>query len=98
MNRYYDFHRVAVDLVANFFKEQRADLVPAVVQTVNTFFASDARELNLAPLTEKQVNDYYREDAQIWSLYFNARKTDRWLRTRVMRQSYPYILPAKIKR
>ncbi len=98
VNRYYDFHRVAVDLVANFYKEQRADLVPAVVKTVNAFFEQDARALGIAPLTEQEVRAYYREDAQIWSLYFNARKLDRWLRTRVLRQPYPYILPQKIQR
>jgi hypothetical protein len=98
VNRYYDFHRVAVDLAANFYKEQRAELVPAVIQTVNTFFADDARALRVAPLTEQEVRAYYREDAQIWSLYFNARKFDRWLRTRVLQKSYPYILPEKIQR
>lgn len=98
VNRYYDFHRVAVDLVANFFKEQRADLTPAVIGTVNAFFADEARELNIAPLTEKEVRAYYREDAQIWSLYFNARKLDRWLHTRVLRKPYPFILPDKIQR
>lgn len=98
VNRYYDFHLVATDLAANFYKEQRADLAPAVVRTVNAFFANEARALNVKPLTEKQVGDYYREDAQIWSLYFNARKTDRWLRTRALRKPYPYILPDKIQR
>lgn len=98
LNRYYDFHLVATDLVANFYKEQRADLVPAVVQIVNAFFENDARALNIKPLTEKKVSDYYREDARIWWLYFNARKTDRWLRTRVLRKPYPYILPEKIQR
>src|SRR5581483_8697997 len=98
VNRYYDFHRVAVDLVANFYKEQRADLVPALIQTVNAFFADDARALNIVPLTEQEVRAYYRADAQIWSLYFNARKFDRWLRTRILRKAYPYILPAKIQR
>ena len=28
VNRYYDFRRVAIDLVANFQKEQRGDLIP----------------------------------------------------------------------
>lgn len=98
VNRYYDLHLVAADLAANFFKEQRADLAPAVVETVNAFFENEARALNVKPLTEKQVRDYYREDAQIWSLYFNARRTDRWLRTRALRKPYPYILPDKIER
>jgi hypothetical protein len=98
VNRYYDFHRVAVDLVANFYKEQKAEFIPSVIQTVNDFFATEARQLNIAPLTEKEVRDYYKEDALIWSLYFNMRKADRFLRLRVWRGEYPYILPEKIVR
>jgi hypothetical protein len=98
VNRYYDFHRVAVDLVANFYKEQKAEFIPSVIQTVNDFFATEARQLNIAPLTEKEVRDYYKEDALIWSLYFNMRKVDRFLRLRVWRGEYPYILPEKIVR
>jgi len=98
VNRYYDFHRVAVDLVANLYKEHRADLIPDAIHVVNDFFASEARDLNIAPLTEKEVRDYYQEDAQIWSLYFTMRKMDRFLRTRVLRGEYPYILPEKIVR
>ncbi len=98
VNRYYDFHRVAVDLVANFYKEQKAEFIPSVIQTVNDFFATEARQLNIAPLTEKEVRDYYTEDALIWSLYFNMRKVDRFLRLRVWRGEYPYILPEKIVR
>jgi hypothetical protein len=69
-----------------------------VIQTVNDFFATEARQLNIAPLTEKEVRDYYKEDALIWSLYFNMRKVDRFLRLRVWRGEYPYILPEKIVR
>jgi len=98
VNRYYDFHRVAVDLVANFYKEQKPELIPDVIQTANEFFAGEAQALNIAPLTAKEVNDYYKEDALIWSLYFNMRKIDRFLRLRVMRGEYPYILPEQIKR
>jgi hypothetical protein len=98
VNRYYDFHRVAVDLVANFYKEQRADVIPDAIRVVNDFFATDARALNVAPLTEREVRDYYREDALIWSLYLAMRKVDRFLRTRVLRGEYPYILPEKIVR
>jgi len=98
VNRYYDFHRVAVDLVANLYKEQRADLIPDAIHIVNDFFANEARDLNIAPLTEKEVHDYYQEDALIWSLYFTMRKIDRFLRTRLLRGEYPYILPEKIVR
>ncbi len=98
VNRYYDFHRVAVDLVANLYKEQRADLIPDAIRVVNDFFAGEARDLTLPPLTEKEVRDYYREDALIWSLYLALRKIDRFLRTRILRGEYPYILPEKIAR
>ena len=98
VNRYYDFHRVAVDLVANFYKEHKSELIPDVIQTANEFFAGEAQALNIAPLTAKEVNDYYKEDALIWSLYFNMRKVDRFLRLRLLHGEYPYILPEQIKR
>jgi hypothetical protein len=98
VERYYDFRRVAIDLAANFYKEQRPDLIPDVLQAINAFFASEAAELGIQPIAEKEVRDYYREDALIWSLYLAMRKVDRFLRTRVLRKEYPYILPEKIKR
>lgn len=98
VNRYYDFHRNAVDLVANFYKEQRADAIPDAIRAANDFFADEAADLSVAPLTEKEVREYYQEDALIWSLYFSMRKIDRFLRTRLLRGEYPYILPEKIER
>ncbi len=98
VNRYYDFRRVVVDLAANFYKEQRPELIPEVVREANDFFAGEASDLGVAPLTEKEVAAYYREDAFIWRLYLGMRKLDRLLRTRLLRGGYPYILPEKIKR
>jgi hypothetical protein len=98
MTRYYDFRSVAVDLVANFYKEQRAELIPDLVEAVNRFFAEEASELDIAPITVRDVDSYYREDALIWSLYLNLRRLDRFLRTRLLRRDYPYILPGRIKR
>ena len=98
MTRYYDFRLVAIDLVANFYKEQKAELIPALVETVNAFFAEEAADHGVRPVTEKDVASYYREDALIWSLYLSLRKLDRFLRTRLLRREYPYILPGKIKR
>jgi hypothetical protein len=98
VNRYYDFHQVAVDLVANFHKEQRPDLVCDVIGEVNSFFTGDARELVIEPVTEKEVRAYYREDALIWTLYLAMRRIDRTIRTRLLRQPYPYILPGRIER
>jgi len=98
VTRYYDFHLVAVDLIANFYKEQLPDLIPELIEEANDFFAMEASQLEVAPITLKEVRSYYREDALIWSLYLNMRKADRLLQTRVLRKRYPYILPGKIKR
>jgi len=98
VNRYYDFHRVAVDLIANFYKEQRPEFIPDLVRTVNEFFATDAAALGIEPVSEKEIRSYYREDAFIWSFYLTARRIDRFLRARLLRREYPYILPGQIKR
>jgi hypothetical protein len=98
MTRYYDFRLVAIDLVANFYKEQLPGLIPDLVGMVNDYFSSDAAELEIEPITEKDVKSYYREDALIWALYLSMRKFDRFLRTKILGKEYPYILPGKIKR
>jgi hypothetical protein len=97
MERYYDPRRVVVDLLANFYKEGRPDLIPALVDTVNGFFPPDTRAGGFEPLTEKEVRDYYRADARIWRSYLAARRIDRSLH-RLMRRPYPYVLPGKTRR
>ncbi len=98
VNRYYDLHRVAVDLIANFYKEQRPDLIPDLVRTANEFFATAAADLEVQPVSEPEIRSYYREDAFIWSFYLTARRIDRFLHTRLLRREYPYILPGRIQR
>lgn len=98
VDRYYDPHLVTVDLLANFYKEQRADLIPGGVATTCAWLAAGGAGIAVEPVTEAELAAYYRQDAQIWTLYLAARKVDRFLRTRVLRREYPYILPDKIKR
>jgi hypothetical protein len=97
MTRYYSFRKVTIDLVANFYKEQRPELIPGLVDTVNHFFAANPRLQKLAPLTVNEVRAYYREDAWIWRLYLAMKKVDRTLH-RLLGKDYPYILPEKIVR
>lgn len=98
MTRYYSFRSVVVDLIANFYKEQRPELIPQLVEEANRFFAGEATDLGVETIGVKDVSSYYREDALIWSLYLNLRRLDRFLRTRLLRRNYPYILPGRIKR
>ena len=99
MTRYYDPRQVTVDILANFYKEQRPDLIPELVLAANRFFAHDrAKAFNVAAIQEKEVSDYYREDAFIWSFLSAARRFDRFLYLKMLRRDYPYILPGKVKR
>lgn len=97
LTRYYDLRLVALDLVANFYKEQRVDLVPALIQLVNESFEAEIRAGTFKPLTAQEVASYYKQDAQLWRVYLAARKADRFLH-RLMGRTYRYILPEKIVR
>jgi hypothetical protein len=95
--RYYDLHQVVVDLIANFYKEQRPDLIPGLVESANQFFSQEIKAGDLDCFTEDGIKAYYREDAWIWRIYLAARKIDRALH-RAVGRTYPYILPEKIER
>lgn len=98
LDRYYDFRLVVIDLIANFHKEGRADLIPQLITTANGFFEKDAKEFGIKPIVPKEVESYYRQDAFIWRLFLALRKFDRFLKTRIFRGRYEFILPGKIKR
>jgi hypothetical protein len=97
VGRYYDLRKVAIDLLANLYKEQRPELIPALIETVNKFLAEELREANIPPLAAKEIEDYYREDAFIWRIYLAFRKIDRALHG-VLGKDYPYILPERVER
>jgi hypothetical protein len=98
VTRYYDARKVTIDLIANFYKEQRPELVPELVAVANDYIRSEGADLGLAEISEKEVSDYYREDELIWRLYLGMRQFDRFVRRKMLHQDYPYILPGKIKR
>ncbi len=97
ITRYYDFRKVAIDLIANFYKEQREDLIPGLLEIVNKFFDDKIKDGNFKLITEKEVKAYYKEDAWIWRIYLAFRKVDRFL-FKLFGKHYPYILPGKIYR
>jgi hypothetical protein len=98
MTRYYDFRKVTIDLIANFYKEQRPEFIPMLIETANSFFAGEQAQSVIAPLTEKEIVSYYKEDATIWRVYLAFRKIDRFLHLKILRKPYVYILPGEIKR
>ncbi|MHB8085615.1 MAG: DUF6206 family protein [Dehalococcoidia bacterium] len=98
MTRYYDARLVTIDLIANFYKEQRPEMVPHLVKAANDFYAGEGKALGIKPLTEKEIQSYYKEDALIWTLFLALRRFDRWLHRYILHKPYIYILPGKIKR
>jgi hypothetical protein len=69
-----------------------------LIETANNFFAGESVQFSIAPLTEKEIVSYYKEDAMIWRLYLAFRKMDRFLHLKILGKPYVYILPGKIKR
>jgi hypothetical protein len=101
VGRYYDFRLVAIDLLANFYKEQRAELIPGLIKIINSFFSEEVPELNISPIQYQEVDTYYNGflgDKQIWVIFQAVRKMDRYLQTRMLRKSYNFYLPGTIDR
>lgn len=99
MTRYYDPRKVTIDILANFYKEQRPDLIPELVLAANQFYAQEQCDsLNIEPIQENEIESYYKEDAFIWSFLATSRQIDRFLSLKIFRREYPYILPGKVKR
>jgi len=98
IDRYYDWRLVIIDLVANFFKEQKRELIPSLITTVNKFLKEEVSLFNIKPLTLEEVEKYYKSDKFIWNLYQRMRKFDRFIKTKLLRKKYDYYLPGKIER
>jgi hypothetical protein len=99
LDDYFTPRRVLVDLLGNFHKEGRPDRLPFGVARLNGWLAGHAGELEDArPLEAEAVSRYYRRDAAQLELFLRARRLDRWLRTRLFRQRYDFVLPGPIRR
>ena len=98
MDRYYDWRLVTIDLIANFFKEQKSEIIPRLIRRINQFFEEEAHDFDIEPLTFKEVQKYYKSDKMIWVIFQNARRIDRYIKTKLLRKVYDFYLPDKINR
>lgn len=98
VDRYYDWRLVAIDLIANFFKEQKSEMVPRLIRRMNQFFREEAKDFNIGQITFEEVHKYYKNDKMIWVIFQNARKLDRFLKSKLFKKKYDFYLPDKIKR
>jgi hypothetical protein len=98
IGRYYDWRKVTIDLVANFFKEQKAELIPDLINLVNKFFEEEANDFKIEPLTLEEVEKYYKSDSRMWVIFQSVRRFDRFLKTKIFKKKYDFFLPGKIER
>ncbi len=98
VGRYYDWRKVTIDLVANFFKEQKPELIPELINLVNKFFKEEAIDFDIEPLTLEEVKKYYKSDSNMWVIFQSVRRFDRFLKTKVFKKKYDFYLPGKIER
>jgi hypothetical protein len=98
VGRYYDWRKVTIDLVANFFKEQKPEIVPDLINLVNKFFEEEAIDFEIEPLTLEEVKKYYKSDSSMWVIFQSVRRFDRFLKTKVFKKKYDFYLPGKIER
>ncbi len=98
LDRYYDLRLVIIDLLANFFKEQLPKIIPRLIKRVNKFLKEEASEFELDPITFIEVQKYYKSDKLIWVIFQNARRIDRYIKTKLLKKTYDFYLPEKIKR
>lgn len=92
MNRYYRRREVCTDLVANLYKEQRPDLIPAFLERINRHLPDSE------VITRKSIDSYYREDRFIWQFFLAARRIDRWVKRKLLGRPYEFLLPGSIRR
>ena len=89
---------MALDLLGNFHKEGAPHLIDTGLDVVNEWLATADIPGPRDPIRTTEVADYYRRDAQILGLFLRARRADRAIRTKVLRQRYDFLLPGKVAR
>ncbi len=98
LDDYFVPRTVAVDLLGNFHKEGAAGRLALGVDVVNAWLGSGDVPGPREPVTTGEVDRYYRQDADLLALYLRLRRMDRFLRTRVLRHRYDYVLPGHVRR
>ena len=98
LDTFFDPRLLLVDLLGNFHKEGRPDRIDAAVAHVNTWLQSTGSDLGVEPIARAEVDRYYSKDAKLLEFYLKVRRLDRFVRTRIFRRVYPFVLPGPIRR
>jgi len=95
---YFVPRTVALDLLGNFHKEGAPERIDTGLDVVNRWLATADIPGPRDPISAREVADYYRQDARLLGVFLHARRADRAIRTKVLRQRYDFLLPGKVAR
>jgi hypothetical protein len=98
LDDYFVPRTVALDLLGNFYKEGQSGRLPLGIDAVNDWLASADMPGPRGPTNPREVEAYYRKDADLLTLYLRLRRMDRFVRTKVLRRRYDYLLPGHVER
>ena len=95
---YFVPRTLALDLLGNFHKEGAPHRIGTGLDVVNEWLAGADIPGPRDAITASEVSSYYRQDARLLGLFLQARRADRAIRTKVLRQRYDFLLPGKVTR
>ncbi|MCH7958966.1 MAG: hypothetical protein IID08_02475 [Candidatus Hydrogenedentes bacterium] len=92
LESYFSVRGQVLDFLGNLRKEKLDPLIPAFLSVANA-------RLDLSPpLTLKDVQAYYNEDADVYALLMRLYRINRAFHRHVLRRPYPNFIPPKIDR
>lgn len=93
LDRYYDLRRVVIDFVGGFYAIDQAERVPLALSRVNAFLTTEAEDLEIEPIDQREVEVYARRDERFWKKFLTLSRIKRFGKTRILRQKYNFSLP-----
>ncbi len=74
MTRYYDFRRMALDLLSSILNEGYGDFLDMLADSVNWYFLAERQEMHFRPITVQEIVVYHRHDTWRWQTYLKLRR------------------------
>jgi hypothetical protein len=90
IDEYFDVRTTVLNLLAQFYKERLAGLIPLGLDRANARLER--------PILAEEVRRYYAKDARLWEFLQRLRRVDRWWHLRVLHRAYSFLLPGRIER
>ena len=98
MDDYFVPRLAAVDMLGNLLKEQAGHRLAVGLAAANQWLGNHPDLRGEAPITAAEVKAYYDADAATLESFLRVRRMDRFVRGRLLRRGYDFILPGRVQR